>query len=112
MRVRNAKSTPDAHAVLSEISEFAALARSGSYLAGDRRVSRQERSRWRLTFRRLAQDAQRALSGEDADIAVQAVSVMIDLACEARNYEYFRSDDPMEAARFVASEAVVPPATT
>lgn len=106
-RVRAAKTPPNAHAVLAEIKEFAELARSGAYLAGDRRVSRQERSRWRLTFRQLAQDAQSSLAGEDVETAVSAVAVMIDLAGEARNYDYFRSDDPMEAARFVVSDAVV-----
>ena len=42
---RGVKSPPDPGLVLAEVNQFAALARSGSYLAGDRRVSRQERSR-------------------------------------------------------------------
>lgn len=107
VRKKVARATPDAKSVLAEVSEFAALARSGSYLAGDRRVSRQERSRWRHTFRRLAQEAQRALAGEDVETAVTAVGTMIDLAGESREYDYFHSDDPMEAARFVVSDAVV-----
>lgn len=37
---------------------------------------------------------------------VAAVSVMIDLACESRDVDYFRSEDPVEAARFVVSDAV------
>ena len=48
VRDRGVKSPPDPRLVLGEVTQFAALARSGSYLAGDRRVSRQERSRWRL----------------------------------------------------------------
>jgi hypothetical protein len=31
---------------------------------------------------------------------------MIDLACETREREYFRSEDPREAARFVVSDVV------
>lgn len=97
---------PDAAQVLVRVTEFAALARSGAYLAGDRRVSRQERTRWRTTFRTLAQDSTSALSGDDVRTAVRAVSVLVDLACETKEYDYFRSEDPMEAARFVVSDAV------
>jgi hypothetical protein len=106
-RARVGRTAPDAEAIMAEIIEFAALARAGSYLAGDRRVSRQERSRWRHTFRRLAQDAQNALPGEDVETAVAAITEMIDLACDTRRHDYFHSDDPMEAARFVVSDAVV-----
>ena len=97
---------PDAGQVLARVTEFAALARSGAYLAGDRRVSRQERTRWRTTFRALAQDSISALSGDDVHTAVRAVRVLVDLACETKEYDYFRSEDPMEAARFVVSDAV------
>ncbi len=68
---------PDPDLVLAEVTEFAALARKGAYLAGDRRVSPRERTRWRLTFRRLATQALDALAG-----------------------------DRMEPARFVVSDAV------
>jgi len=102
---RGAKVPPDPQLVLSDVTEFASLARSGSYLAGDRRVSRQERSRWRHTFRRLAGEAQEALGGEDVESAARAVAAMIDLACEMRDFDYVRSEDPVEAARFVVSDA-------
>lgn len=100
-----AKMPPDPELVLIEITEFASLARAGSYLAGDRRVSRQERSRWRHTFRSLAGEAQEALGGEDVETAATAVAAMIELACEMRDLDYFRSEDPVEAARFVVSDA-------
>ena len=106
VRDRGVKSPPDPGLVLGEVTQFAALARSGSYLAGDRRVSRQERSRWRHTFRRLSGEAQDALRGEDVETAGVAVTAMIDLACETRERDYFRSEDPLEAARFVVSDAV------
>ncbi len=96
----------DPELVLAEVTEFAALARKGAYLAGDRRVSPRERTRWRLTFRRLAAQAQDALRGDQVELAVAAVSVLIDVACEARDVDYFRSEDPVEAARFVVSDAV------
>jgi hypothetical protein len=106
VRDRDLESPPDPELVLEEVTQSAALARSGSYLAGDRRVSRQERSRWRHTFRRLSGDAQDALRGEDVETAGVAVTAIIDLACETREFDYFRSEDPLEAARFVVSDAV------
>ena len=106
VRLRAAESSPDPKVLLGEVTRFATLARSGSYLAGDRRVSRQERSRWRHTFRRLSGEALDALGGEDVETAAAAVAAMIDLACEAREWDYFRSEDPVEAARFVVSDAV------
>lgn len=105
-RGRTMKPAPDPVLVLGEVTEFASLARKGAYLAGDRRVSPKERTRWRLTFRRLAGEAQDALRGDDMGSAAAAVSVMIDLACESRDVDYFRSEDPVEAARFVVSDAV------
>jgi len=95
----------DADALLAEVLEFAALARRGSYLAGDRRVSPKERTRWRLTFQRFAKAATQALAGRDVEPAASAMATLIDLACELRSVDYFRSEDPVEAARFVVSEA-------
>ena len=106
VRDRGVTSPPDPGLVVGEVTQFAALARSGAYLAGDRRVSRQERSRWRHTFRRLSGEAQDALRGEDVETAGVAVAAMIDLACETRERDYFRSEDPLEAARFVVSDVV------
>jgi hypothetical protein len=42
--------------VLAEVTDFVTLARDGAYMYGDRRVSPTERTRWRLTFKRLAED--------------------------------------------------------
>lgn len=105
-RKRLPKEPPDPHWVLHEVREFAALARAGAYIGGDRRVSPRERPRWRFTFQRLAADARDALQDEDLDPAAAALEELIDLALETRGYDYFRSEDPMEAARFVVSEAV------
>ncbi|MGH3445472.1 MAG: hypothetical protein ACRDPB_08860, partial [Nocardioidaceae bacterium] len=89
--------------VAYEVAEFVTLARSGAYFAGDRRVSRQERTKWRSTFSRHAKDAQAALR-VDVDTAAPAVEAMIDLACEMSAVYLFRSEDPVAAARFVVSE--------
>ncbi len=102
---RLSKQPADPQQLLGEVGDFVALARSGAYLAGDRRVSPKERTRWRFTFQRLATDAQDALRAEDAAAAATAVEQLIDLACELRDYDYFRSEDPVEAARFVVSDA-------
>jgi hypothetical protein len=106
-RPRRATKAPvDPEMVRSEVDEFVSVARSGAYLGGDRRVSPRERSRWRFTFKRLTTEALDALRAEDAGPAVSALGQLIDLACDARGYDYFRSQDPVEAARFVVSDAV------
>jgi hypothetical protein len=58
---------------------------------------------WRLTFRRLASEAQLALQAEDTGPGEAATELMIELACDAVDSEYFHSEDPLEAARFVVS---------
>ena len=101
---RPAKAPADPETVQNEVDDFVALARSGAYLGGDRRVSPRERSRWRFTFKRLAAEAQDALRAEDAGPAASALEQLIDLACETHAYDYFRSDDPVAAAGFVVSD--------
>ena len=53
----------------------------------------------RVTFRRLATEAQPAPHAIDSGPAEEAMELMIDLACHADGC--FRSDDPLEAAKFV-----------
>ena len=99
-------SPPDGEAVLAEVRYFTELARHGAYFAGDRRVSPKERTRWRYTFRRLATEAQDGLRGPHPDAAGEAVALMVESACQSRDVNLFRSEDPVEAARFVVSDAV------
>jgi hypothetical protein len=105
-RARPQDEVPDPVRLREEVREFVALARAGSYLAGDRRVSPKERTRWRFTFRRLADEAQAALAAQDSRPAEDAVEALVDLACYVKGYDCFRSEDPMEAARFIVSDAV------
>jgi hypothetical protein len=91
--------------VLDEVREFVELARAGAYIGSDRRVPPNERTRWRVTFRRLAADAESALRAEDCGPGQEALALIIDLACEMRDHRYVRSEDPVEAARFVVSDA-------
>lgn len=100
----SAPPTVDAGAVLAEVESFAVLARSGAYLAGNRKVSPKERSRWRFTFRRLVGDARLALRAEPVATGAAAMATVIDLACETRDVDYFRSDDPVAAAGLVVSD--------
>ena len=101
-----AQQPPEPAQVLDQVREFVNLARSGAYLGRDRRVSPKERSGWRMTFRRHAKDAQAALRHDDVDTAANAVELLVDLACETRELDLFRSEDPMQAAGFVVSDAV------
>jgi hypothetical protein len=105
-RVKPKKELPDPVGVLAEVTTFVDLARDGAYMAGDRRVHHTERSKWRYTFRRLAADALAALTADDPAPARQAVAKIVDLACDMKRYDYFHSDDPIEAAKFVVSDAV------
>jgi hypothetical protein len=104
--VKQKQERPDPAGVLAEVTTFVELARDGAYMAGDRRVHHTERSKWRHTFRRLVTDALAALTASDPGPAQQAVAMIVDLACEMKGYDYFHSDDPVEAAKFVVSEAV------
>lgn len=103
-RQRQPKQPPDPGVVLTEVRDFAELARSGAYLGGSRRVSPRERTRWRFTFQRLAADAQDSLRHDDLDTAVAAAEQLVDLAREMKERDYVRSEDPIEAARFVVSD--------
>jgi hypothetical protein len=105
-KVKPKMQRPDPGTVLDEVTTFVTLAKDGAYMAGDRRVHRTERSKWRLTFRRLADGALAALQADDPGPAQQAVAEMVDLACDMKRYDYFHSDDPVEAAKFVVSDAV------
>ena len=105
-KVKPKKEPPDPEGVLDEVTTFVGLAKDGAYMAGDRRVHHTERSRWRHTFRRLVADALVALTASDPGPAQQAVAKIVDLACDMKGYDYFHSDDPVEAAKFVVSDAV------
>src|SRR2546423_130047 len=78
-RKQAADAPPDPGVVLMEVKDFVELAESGAYIAGDRRVSRSERTKWRVTFRRLATEAQSALHAENSSPAEEAMALMIDL---------------------------------
>ncbi len=47
-----------------------------------------------------------ALAASDPAPAQLAVAKIVDLACDMKGSDYFHSDDPVEAAKFVVSEAV------
>lgn len=103
---RPALEPPDPEEVLEEVREFVQLARSGAYMGGDRRVSPKERTRWRFTFKRLMADAEHALASQDPDTAATALGLLIDLAQASSQFDLFRSEDPVQAAGVVISDAV------
>jgi hypothetical protein len=104
-----APSQPDPVAVLQDVEEFVALARAGAYIGGDRRVTPAQRTRWRYTFRDLVKQSLQALHDDDEEsvrAGAAALAVLIDLAVDTSRVDFFRSDDPVEAAQFVVSDAV------
>ena len=95
---------PDGELLLEDVHDFAALARSGAYMGGTREVSRNERSKWRVTFRRFVKDAGLLLGHGSPECGAPALEALIDLACETKEIMYFHSDDPVAAMRLVVSE--------
>jgi hypothetical protein len=106
LRSRDQAAAVDPKVVLHEVRDFIALARSGAYMAGDRRVSRTERSRWRFTFRRHLADARQALLASAGDPDSAALVAILDFASDLRDYDYFHTEDPVEAAGLVVSDEV------
>lgn len=105
-RKQQARSDVDGEEVRDDVLRFVTLARSGAYIGGTREVSRQERTKWRVTCKRLVEDATAVLNGSDFEFGAAAIEALIDLLCETRDYNYFRSEDPVAAARVVVSETV------
>jgi hypothetical protein len=103
---RSASQVPEPAEVLRAVQEFTGLVRSGAYIAGSRAVRPKERSQWRFTFRRHLAQSRAALAAEDPADAEAALAAMIDLACELRDYDYVRSEDPIEAAAVVVSDEI------
>lgn len=85
-KVKRKKELPDPFGVLDEVTTFVELAKDGAYMAGDRRVHHTERSKWRYTFRRLAADALAALTASDPAPAQEAVTKIVDLACDMKRW--------------------------
>ena len=97
---------PDLEGTLDEVTEFVTLARAGAYMGRDRRVKPSERTHWRFAFRHLFKEAETALADPDPALGAEAMERLLDLARETGSYDYFRSDDPIEAARIVISDEV------
>ncbi len=64
------------------------------------------RSRWRFTFRRRVPDARLALREGPIAAGAAAMAALIDLACETRDVDYFRSDCPVAAGGRCAAHPV------
>ncbi|MEA1871132.1 MAG: hypothetical protein U9N00_02935 [Candidatus Bipolaricaulota bacterium] len=90
--------------LLGDVEDFVSLARSGAYMGGTREVSRNERSKWRVTFRRFVKDAGLLLEHAIPEYGAPALEALIDLACETKEVMYFHSEDPVAAMRLVVSE--------
>lgn len=101
---KRAQEAPDGDETLQDVLEFVALARSGSYMGGSRDVSRSERSKWRVTFRKLFKETDLLLTHGDMEYGPPAMEELIDLACKTKEVMYFHSEDPVSAMRIVISE--------
>ena len=102
-RRRAAVMPPDPASVLLRSASSPSWPWACAYLAGDR-GSRPGDVALAVHLRRLAADALAALRAEDLASAEEAMALVIDLACDAE-VRLPRSEDPMEAAKFVVSDA-------
>ena len=73
-------------------------------MGGSREVSPSERRKWRHSFCRLLDDAVRSLAHAEFDEGARALEQLLDLICEATDIVYFRSEDPVQAAKVVVSD--------
>ncbi|WP_228559363.1 hypothetical protein [Catenulispora pinisilvae] len=105
-KARSKAEAPDPEQVRRAAAEFVSMVRSGAYMAGDRRVHRTERSRWRVTFRQHVADARAALAAPDPAAAEKALEQLISLAVTLKDHDYVHSEDPVAAARIVVSDLV------
>jgi len=103
-----AKSSPDldGEGILGAIQRFTGLVVAGAYMGGTREVSRQERSKWRVTFRNHVEDAALLLKQGDLEHGAPALESLIDVLCQMHDYEYVHSQDPVQAAGIVVSDRV------
>ena len=105
-KAKKASQELDGAWVLQDIQDFAALIRSGAYMGGTRAVTRQERSKWRVTFRKHMEDATSLLGQGDLEAGPAATEVLIDLLCEMDGRDYVHSEDPVQATGIVVSDRV------
>ncbi len=91
---------------LTSVREFVRLARAGSYMGGDRHVSRSERAGWKASFRELLDDSGRLLTQGDVGNGAEAMDALLCLALDCRDTYYFRTEDPIGALRIVVSDLV------
>lgn len=91
---------------LASVREFVRLARAGSYMGGDRHVSRSERADWKVSFRELLDDSGRLLTQGDVGNGAEAMDALLCLALDCRDTYFFRTEDPIGALRTVVSDLV------
>ena len=91
---------------LREVTSFCARARAGDYMRGARDLGRKEVSGWRLTFRRLFDDSARLLQQPDTANEFRPLVHLLDFTHDLKDWNYFRTQDPVEAAKIVFSDRV------
>ena len=103
---RAAEAQVDPDLCLDEVMTFCERARNGDYLRGARDLGRKEVTGWRFTLRRLFDEACRLLQQNDIEEGSEALERLLDFTCELKGYNYFRSEDQVEAAKIVVSDRI------
>lgn len=92
--------------VLRDVREFCALAYKGAFIGAPAKgMNSKRRSQWRHEFRRHYKAADEAMTA-GSDAGAEAVEAIIALAVHCGSYDTFASQEPLETAKFVVSDAV------
>ena len=91
------KETPvDFDSLQSDIETFIEYASENLYLAPNRTVSKDKRSKWRFEVKRFVKGLI-AIHGEDSETAALLLADIYEMLCYACNYWIFSSDNPFSA---------------
>ena len=93
----------DFDALADEIMQFMSFADASLYLAPNRQVSKDKRSKWRFEVKRFIRDLL-TVKGEHSVASARILAYIYEMLCYACNYYIFRSDVPFSAVGYQQTE--------
>ena len=93
----------DFNSLKAEIEQFIEYANEQYYLAPNRYVRKEKRSKWRFEVKRFIKDLL-SVRGENSEDAARLLTDIYAMLCYACNYWIFSSDDPFSAVGYKQTE--------
>ena len=93
----------DFKALHSDVVTFIDYVSDDLYIAPNRIVSKDKRSKWRFEVRRFIKELI-AVQGENSEVAAQLLADIYEMLCYACNYWIFTSDNPFSAVGYEQPE--------